>query len=345
MIKKSIKFPEVKTNRAQKVSKHFILANGIDNMMNEIMDYTKDLSVSISPPHKKIESNTKKVWIKVSDNIIEKHSVIWMILLRLEVNVENKINFHSEINTLLEYIDNCLLKEEPTFELFINDTLSKGYKRIMKTSFIMLICLKFILLDFSYDKSLKKTIKAIIYSVNDNLLSILKYGIITDDNNNILESIGCSKISKDFNNLFVKLDKLHKIPNLDQPINSFGIYLSKNIDISINIIKQFSSNYFKDGYYTNIHVICTSFFRNLDLHNIYHICSIITQCVLFYILHQNQKKITSQDNYEVTKNKNVEVKEKWNIPIPYLPKVNENTYTLVLDLDETLVHYFLVKYI
>ena len=53
----------------------------------------------------------------------------------------------------------------------------------MKTSFIMLICLKFILLDFSYDKSLKKTIKAIIYSVNDNLLSILKYGIITDDNN------------------------------------------------------------------------------------------------------------------------------------------------------------------
>ena len=231
MIKKSIKFPEVKTNRAQKVSKHFILANGIDNMMNEIMDYTKDLSVSISPPHKKIESNTKKVWIKVSDNIIEKHSVIWMILLRLEVNVENKINFHSEINTLLEYIDNCLLKEEPTFELFINDTLSKGYKRIMKTSFIMLICLKFILLDFSYDKSLKKTIKAILYSVNDNLLSILKYGIITDDNNNILESIGCSKISKDFNNLFVKLDKLHKIPNIDQPIKSFGIYLSKNIDI------------------------------------------------------------------------------------------------------------------
>ena len=67
--------------------------------------------------------------------------------------------------------------------------------------------------------------------------------------------------------------------------------------------------------------------------------------MLFYILHQNQKKITSQDNYEVTKNKNVEVKEKWNIPIPYLPKVNENTYTLVLDLDETLVHYFLVKYI
>ena len=67
--------------------------------------------------------------------------------------------------------------------------------------------------------------------------------------------------------------------------------------------------------------------------------------MLFYILHQNQKKITSQDNYEVTKNKNVEVKGKWNIPIPYLPKVNENTYTLVLDLDETLVHYFLVKYI
>ena len=46
---------------------------------------------------------------------------------------------------------------------------------------------------------------------------------IQDDNNNILESIGCSKISKDFNNLFVKLDKLHKIPNLEQPINSFGI--------------------------------------------------------------------------------------------------------------------------
>ena len=67
--------------------------------------------------------------------------------------------------------------------------------------------------------------------------------------------------------------------------------------------------------------------------------------MLFYILHKNQKKITNQDNYEVTKNKNVEVKEKWNIPIPYLPKVNENTYTLVLDLDETLVHYFLVKYI
>lgn len=346
MVKKIIKFPEIKTNRAQKVSKHFILSNGLDNTINEIMDYTKDFTVSVSasPLHNKIENNTKKTLIKVNDSIIEKHSIIWTIMFRLEVNVENKINFHTEINILLRYIDNCVIREEPEFELFINEALSKGYKIVMKVSFIMLICLKFILLNFSYDKSLKKTIKEILFSLNNNLLSIIKYGIITDENN-ILGNIGCSKISKDCITLFKKLNKKHKIQDLDQPINSFGVQLLKNIDISIVTIKKFSTNFFKDGYFTNIYTICINLLKNLDLYTIYRICSLITKSVLFYIMNKNQ--IAGQDNYEVTNDKNPIIGSigKWNIPIPYLPKVNEKTYTLVLDLDETLVHYFLVKYI
>jgi hypothetical protein len=35
------------------------------------------------------------------------------------------------------------------------------------------------------------------------------------------------------------------------------------------------------------------------------------------------------------------------MPVPYLPKIDSsnNTYTLVLDLDETLLHFEEVKYL
>lgn len=32
------------------------------------------------------------------------------------------------------------------------------------------------------------------------------------------------------------------------------------------------------------------------------------------------------------------------VDAPYLPAIKDRTYTLVLDLDETLVHYFEVRY-
>jgi Dullard-like phosphatase family protein len=87
-------------------------------------------------------------------------------------------------------------------------------------------------------------------------------------------------------------------------------------------------------------------FRLIDTYKIVDISNIIINYIFFYVLHSNQsdKKNSSTKILSFGSNANSLAALGFiNVPSPYLeklpPEVQNSTYTLVLDLDETLVHF------
>jgi Dullard-like phosphatase family protein len=126
--------------------------------------------------------------------------------------------------------------------------------------------------------------------------------------------------------------------------------MNKNLEVSIYIIKQFSNTFFKTGYFKSIHTIFFEIFFSIDTYTIGDIGNIIINGILFYLLHNThpEKKATTTIPSIVSiggLQNSLAALGFFDVPAPYLPKLPENiektTYTLALDLDETLVHFFL----
>ena len=153
---------------------------------------------------------------------------------------------------------------------------------------------------------------------------------------------------EDFISKYKKLCKAHKnkrnqgIPNP----TTYGTNLHKNIETVIINIKQMSNNFFKIGYLNPVHNICFEFFKLIDSYTPYTLANLIINHVLFFVIHNNPKE---KNNKTITNNNIVFNPTSLlslygfntgNVQGPFLPPDDPQKYTLVLDLDETLVHFF-----
>ena len=108
---------------------------------------------------------------------------------------------------------------------------------------------------------------------------------------------------------------------------------------------QFSNNFFKIGYFSPIHNICLDIFRLIDNYKVENVSNIIINNILFFILKSNQSDKKSATKLVTFGTVNTLAALGFmNVPSPYLsklpPEIETSTYTLVLDLDETLAHFF-----
>ncbi len=114
----------------------------------------------------------------------------------------------------------------------------------MKTCLLLFVFLKFILIDFNYDSSLKSNIKKILQTINDIYLSILDNFIIPYLNisSNFISSINQGQAMqidrfKEFLDKYLKISKNNKMrKNKKDLFNT----LIKNCDIPIHAIRNFS---------------------------------------------------------------------------------------------------------
>ena len=323
--------------------------NNISPINNDID--TSDNNVNINNSNINNTNNDNQINSNIDEKNIEIHFKLWEILLIMELHAENKIGLNNQVKKLLnlmdvEFISSNNNNSKIINDLFNNNQLNFIYNKTIKICFILTTYIKFILLDFNFEMAIKSNIKRLLSLINENLLTIISSHIFIKDN--ITDNYLCSKLNKEFIEIYTKLIKSKKIKkNIKIQINTFCKNINKSLEISISTIKQFSNNFFKIGYFNPIHTIFMDIFRLIDTYKTSEIAYKIINNILFYILHSNinEKKTTAPKIVSFGSAANTLAALGFiNVPTPYLEKlpseIENTTYTLVLDLDETLVHFF-----
>ena len=138
--------------RAEKTPSGYIQSNLLDSMIHDLMDMTKEPS---SPKKTNKESLPREQQLIANESVIAKNAIVWENMFILELSIENKIQFHSTLNKMVDYIEKDILQQQITFELFDNIILNRAYKKIIKVFFVSLVYYKFIMLDFNYEVTVK----------------------------------------------------------------------------------------------------------------------------------------------------------------------------------------------
>ncbi len=342
---------------------------GIENVIENLMYLTKDkpliFNLNKNPSNSSLDS-ISKINIKKDNNekesqlidnndcIIETHFKIWECIFEMENHYENKKSLINLSKKFLNLIS-IEIEKKRKFEIFQLSNFNLVYQKIIKIYIILQIYIRFLLLDFNYEVKIKKNVKNMLFHINEYFILLVSNFVFIKEN--LKENQGCSKINLECINSYNFIIKNHRLKKIKEQPFIFASIMFKNLDIPISIIKQFSNNFFKLGYFTPIHSICIDLFQNIDITTIKEIFKIVNINVLYYITNNNLKNKTqnnkNNNNNNSIINKNILEDINtfdifcelgiFNIQYPLLPPLeneNNNIYTLVLDLDETLVHFF-----
>ena len=306
---------------------------------SDIQDVIKDLM-----ENNKNNENKENKMLTADDTILNLHIKLWEELFNIEIYVDNKNGINNHIKKVLNLMEKEFIQKDRNHTIFMNAQLNRVYTKTIKIYFVLITYIKFLLVDFNYETTIKSNIKRLISSVSSHLLLILA-------SYTTKESLSRQKKNKEFFEAYSKLTKFKKSKKTKETLSIFCSSTNKNLDISIYIIKQFSNNFFKVGYFTLIHNILLDIFLLIDSYSIPDVADIIISGILYYPIHNNK---TENKNPATIPNMisigsaggifNMASLGFIQIPPPFLPKLSpeleESTYTLVLDLDETLAHFF-----
>ena len=321
-----------------------------DNSINKNKNKSKsnDNIIIDNEPNNIIINNSNnkenKLNKNLEKNIINVHIKLWEISIYMELHADNKMGLNNQLKKLLNLIETEFISNLNIDDIFNNNQLNNIYNKTIKILFIFSTYIKFILSDFNFELAIKSNIKRLLSLINENLLTILSSHVFIKDA--LQDNFLCSDVSKDFSDVYYKSIKLKKIKkNHKDQIGIFCKNINKNLEILISTIKQFSNNFFKIGFFNPIHTIFMDIFRLLDKYKLPNLSNIIINNVLFFFLRGgSNEKSSSPKIISISSVTNSFADLGFiNVPGPYLAKLppgKENTYTLVLDLDETLVHFF-----
>ena len=377
---KNINFskPKYNNNNLNTIKKK---KDGIENVLENLMEITKDkpliFNIKRNSSNSNLESKINKQFkekesqlIDDNDALIDIHFSIWECIFNMENHSENKNYLLNASKHFLNLINNEI-QNKRKFEIFKLNNLNLVYQKIIKILIVLQVYIRFLLLDFNYEITIKSNVKKMISNINEYFLSLIMNFVFIKEN--LKDNNGCSKLNKDFINSFKLIIKNHKIKKTKEQPFIFSSSIYKNLDLAISTIRQFSNNFFKVGYFRPIHSICIEIFHLIDLSTLDEIFEMVNINILYYLSNYNPNKKKNNTENDDNKN-NKDDKGKMNdidilnkkinninndinanldilselgfldIPSPFLPELEDNirnkTYTLVLDLDETLVHFF-----
>ena len=360
--------------KRKSINKNYNALSNIKEVINNLMEVTKEpiISIDTNVPiqediNKNINNNiTIKNENKINNIIVEKenqinkeidekimeiHFKLWEIMINTELHSENKLGLGNQIKKILnlmetDFVPNNLNNNKIILDIFIQNQLNFTYNKIIKIFFILITYVKFLLLDFNFETTIKSNIKRLVSLINENFLLILSHQVFIKEP--LQENNSCANLQKDFIESYSKIIKQKKFKkNYKEQLTTFCNNINKNLEIVISTVKQFSNNFFKIGYFNPIHNIFLDIFRLIDNYKVEDIANIIINNVLYFILKssQNDKKNYAPKLVSFTPGTNPLAALGFiNVPSPFLkklpPEIETSTYTLVLDLDETLVHFF-----
>ncbi len=316
-------------NRDTNVSKDIINMNMIDHLSEGISNLNMDFSIN----RQQLENV-----ISISDDVVERHAYLWEFLFELEFHSDNKSMLVSTSKNII-YKYEEFVRRNVAWEIFNNNSLNKTYTKIIKLAIIIMIYYKFVLLDFNFETNIKGNLKKIATNINEQLIIFLETFVL------IKETL-TEKLSKEFMDKYSKCIKTHKTKKTKESLNNMScLNIFKNLEVVINNVKQFSNNFFKIGYFKPIHTICFDLFKSIESMNLNSLTNLVVNHVLFYPLnmHRDVEKRNGISNKALIFSPVSFLGVSNHSQTPFLPPVGGDVYTLFLDLDETLVHFFFVS--
>ena len=239
---------------------------------------------------------------------------------------------------------------------FLFSSLNSIFHKIIKIQIClyssMLITLKQ-LGQYDLNNMIKNYFNKIIKEISSPLLNFFEYFIKEDINLNYPDLIK-NNLKEDFLEHIFKLNKIKKKTNYKN--SEILMIISKNIDKSFESIKDYSLLNLKNSLIKPFGDAIYQMISSIDKKTLYQFVSTFLKTILFGELEINKKKVIQnsinfdskfpnlKDNINNINNMNYlgsSFFNNVNPNPPYLPPINpQYKYTLVLDMDETLVHFF-----
>ena len=337
--------------------------NDIDTAMNFLCDINTD-SVKFILFLKLIQIHMDiALLIDYSDgnNGVFRRKMSSLISNEVISKLNTLLNNYFNILMILYHNNNSLLnKNNSSFDcFFLFQSLNNIFHKIIKIQICLFSSMLVTLTQLrKYDLSnmVKNTFNKIIKEITNLLVCFFEYFIKDDINLNYPDLIK-KNFKKDFMEHFNKLNKHKKKVNYKN--SEILMDISKNIERTFQLIKDYTNVFLK---YSLIRPFGDAVFQMLsalDKKSLSHFVWTFLNSILFGELEFNKKKVIKNGiNFKSTYS-DIIVNINNNSIInctnymgssffnniretpPFLPQINPKyKYTLVLDMDETLVHYF-----
>ena len=191
--------------KRKSINKNYNALSNIKEVINNLMEVTKEpiISIDTNVPiqediNKNINNNiTIKNENKINNIIVEKenqinkeidekimeiHFKLWEIMINTELHSENKLGLGNQIKKILnlmetDFVPNNLNNNKIILDIFIQNQLNSTYNKIIKIFFILITYIKFLLLDFNFETTIKSNIKRLVSLINENFLLILSHQV------------------------------------------------------------------------------------------------------------------------------------------------------------------------
>ena len=326
------------------------------------LNYSQSFSIQNSPfifKNNNFNNETLEISQFNIDNLMNGNDLEQYFILEIKIkNVLSKLilskpAFNESFEFMNYYFNECLFNN--LISLFKDFNNKKNYIYFIKIE-LLCFCLCY---DVSYEEEFNKVVillKLIFELIHFNFLVMLKFilhnTIMSNDNFIWYEKIyNILKKELKINLTNQELEESNIIKIMNNNINNIGNYykvIIENIYSSFYQVqnKVYTLNFIlKENREENIknkkEIISSFFFKAFSFSDNYSIEDInrFFNLYLFKIMDPNGSYIFSNIQQYQNENNKIKLNQNKNIPMYYLPKINPKyKYSLVLDLDETLIY-------
>ena len=327
----------------------------------KLMQTHMDIAILINNSDSSKGTFRKKATIVLSSDVIFKiNSLLNNYFNILSVIYNDKVKYLLESNINSNFNKNKNNNQLPNIAIdcfFLHSSLNNIFHKIIKVQ----MCLhSFILVTLSqlgpYELSnmIKTCFNTILKKTTNSLLNLFEFFIKEDLNLNYPDLIK-NNLGQDFYEQINKLTKVKKKAYKNSEILSI---ILNNINKAYELMKNYTTENLKYSLIKPFGDAVNQMLSSIDKKNLYQFVNVFLKCLLFGELEINKKKIIQNSlNFKSKFNGLKKINKNFNICYggssfmnniqempPYLPPKNPKyKYTLVLDMDETLLHFFFTQ--
>ena len=352
----SKKINEEKKNNSNEID--YANIDNIDTSLNFLKDFTSDKNntffnfLLLVQTHLDIELLFDSLQITSNMNTFRKKkqlnnnniiSISGNKLFQLKELLNKYFNILSNIyknNTKNENNDKITY---PIDAFFLFPIINNIFHKCLKVQ----ICLYSIILitlnqlsDFEISLLIKNYLTQLLKQISFPLLIIYE-NFIKEEVNLKYQELLSGYLKPEFNDNFKKLFQEKKIPRKNNCNSNTQLIdqLSKDLEKCIYSIQYYSTINIKNSEIKIFGDVINQIIHSIDVKTLNQFVIIFLDSIIYSELEQNHKKVENL----VNKNLN-NICNTANDSVPFLPNINPKyKYTLVLDMDETLVHFFFTK--